>query len=505
MGAARRPLLEMPAGLGLRRSSRLIHAAVMLRLPARVLFMTSFPLLAAGCFEDIPPMGGTTNGSQTESGEGDGDGDGDPTGDGDGDPGDGDGDPGDGDGDADPGPQVIASYPEPGDQNAGLDPYFLLFFDRVVDDGDATGNVFVSQAGEAPVPVVIMPCPNFDPACLAGLYPMNLLDADGRLPADTAHQIIVTAGFEDTDGVATTVDQVIDYKTFVYEANFFDDASALPEVGGLSYDPDSASLFVVGVHSVEFDGPRLRKIPMAGGNPQPASTVLEIVPTGGGPWTYGLDRYGDQLFISMSYAGEVRSYNSLDTNMPTPVDIWSATTLPEPNADVEEVWSVARGQDGRVYFAWGDFHGGVNGTGIMQEMGGVWSIFNDGKDAWDVSVDGVMITVGLVAGTEVLIASAGDKLYKFRTSDGQLLAEYVVEQDWARDLEIDGQGRLWYGTQNYGVTVFDISGNDEIVEVAKRGGVTCGRMALREAPPFVHAYCVGYRNEAIISHLPIEF
>jgi hypothetical protein len=336
---------------------------------------------------------------------------------------------------------------------------------------------------------------------------MSLVDTEGLLPADTAHQVIVSAGFEDPDGVATAVDQVVDFKTFVYEANFFDDSVALPqEVGGLSYDPGSEALFVVGLNSDEFNGPRVRKIPMMGGNPQPASTVLEVIPSGGGPYSYGLDRYGDQLLLSMSYAGEVRSYGTLGGGMLTPVSIWNTTTLPEPNADVEEVHSVARGADNRIYFAWGDFHGGVNGRGIMQQTTStVWSMFNDGMNLWNQSNDGVMITVGMVDGAEFLFASADGKLYKFRTSDGQLLAEYDVEPDWARDLEIDGQGRLWYGTQNRGVYAFDVSSNDEIVELARRGGVTCGRMALRQQPPTVHVYCVGYRDEAIISHLPIEF
>jgi hypothetical protein len=243
---------------------------------------------------------------------------------------------------------------------------------------------------------------------------------------------------------------------------------------------------------------------MAGGNPQPALTVLEIMPTGGGPYAYGLDRYGNQLFVSMSYAGEAQSFGSLGMNMLTPVSTWSMSTLPEPHADLEEVWSVARSGDGRTFFAWGDFHTGVNGSGIMQQtMGGVWSMFNDGMNLWSPPVDGVMITVGMVAGTEVLIASSNDKLYKFRTSDGQLLAEYVVEPVGSRDLEIDGQGRLWYGTQS-GVYAFDVTDDNMIVELARRGGVPCGRMALREQPPVIHVYCVSYRDAAIIGHLTVE-
>jgi hypothetical protein len=334
---------------------------------------------------------------------------------------------------------------------------------------------------------------------------MDLL-VDGHLPQDTPHAIAVTAGFEDPDGNATTVDQVVDFKTFFFEPNFYDDTVAQPEeVGGLSYEPTSQALFVVGVHSNEFYGPRVRKIPMPGGSPQPALTVLETMPGGGGPWTYGMDRYGSQLLISMSYAGEVRAYGNLPGNALTLGTTFSTTTLPEPNADVEEVWSVARTEDGRLFFAWGDFHGGVNGSGIMQlSPNNVWSMFHDGMGLWGQANDGVMLTVGMVGGTEYLFASADGMIYKFRASDGQLQAQYEVEQDWGRDLEVDGQGRLWYGTQN-GIWVFDVSDNDEIVEVARRGGIRCGRMALREQPPTIHAYCVGYREEGLISHVPIDF
>src|SRR5690606_15294832 len=122
----------------LRGCTGLGHAPAMIRARLRYLAMTSVPLLASACFED--PATSTETG--TETGDGDGDpgdgdpGDGDPDdgdgepGDGDGEPGDGDGEPGDGDGEADPGPQIVSSTPNSDDQNAGLDPYFLLYFDR---------------------------------------------------------------------------------------------------------------------------------------------------------------------------------------------------------------------------------------------------------------------------------------------------------------------------------------------------------------------------------------
>ncbi|HLT38521.1 MAG TPA: hypothetical protein VK034_19675 [Enhygromyxa sp.] len=469
------------------------------------------PLLASACFED--PATSTETGTETGDGDGDpgdgdpgdgdpGDGDGEP-GDGDGEPGDGDGEPGDGDGEADPGPQIVSSTPNSDDQNAGLDPYFLLYFDRVVDDGDATGKVLVSQGGAAPTPVSIQPCPDLDPTCVAGLYPMALLQ-DGRLPPDTNHEIIVTAGFEDPDGVETTVDQVVPFKTFPYEPNFFDDSSALPDVGGIAYDPGSQSLFVSGVNSNEFYGPRVRRIPIPNGSPMPAATVLEVMPGGGGPWVYGLDRYGNQLFVPMTYAGQVRTYTNLGGAALTQVDLYDQTGLPEPNADVEEVWSVARSQDGRTFFSWGNFHGGVNGSGVMQvSQGGTWSMFNDGMNLWNNSDDGVMIVVGMVGNVEFLFASADGKLYKFRTADGQLAATYEVPQSWSRDLEIDSQGRLWYATAYQGVYVYDVSADNQITELAKRGGLPCPRMALREQPNVMHVYCVG-THDAVISHLPVE-
>jgi hypothetical protein len=486
----------------------------MIRSPIALIAVTlSLPLLTVGCFED--PIGSRGSDGETGDGDsGDGDpttGDGDPTtGDGDpttgdGDPTTGDGDPGTGDGEpGDPGPQLVSSIPADGLLDAPLDPYFLLYFDRVVDPSKATGKVFASQAGGMQVPVSVQPCPDFDPTCVAGIYPMSFVSGNG-LPPDTEHQVVVGLGFEDPDGNPTTAEQVVTYKTFAYDANFFDDSSTFPnEVGGLSYDPGSQALFIVGVNSSEFYGPRVRKIPLPNGSPQPAFTVLEIAPGGGGPWTYGLDRYGNQLYVAMSYAGQVGVYASLNTNSLAEQMTLSTTSLPAPHSSLDEVWSTARSQDGRIYFAWGDFHGGINGSGIVYvDVAGGWTMFNSGQNLWGVSNDGVMITVGSVAAVEYLFASANGKIYKFRAADGMLMATYDVPASWGRDLEIDSKGRLWYGTGN-GVYVYDVSSNNDIVELASRKGIRCGRMALREEGNLIHAYCVDFRGEAVISRVPID-
>jgi hypothetical protein len=228
------------------------------------------------------------------------------------------------------------------------------------------------------------------------------------------------------------------------------------------------------------------------------------MPGGGGPWTYGLDRYGAQLLVSMSYAGEVRTYSNMSGNNLVQAAIYSTTGLAEPNADVEEVWSTARAQDGRTFFAWGDFHGGVNGHGILQRTtGGMWSMFETGDNLWNNSPDGVMLTAGIVGGTEYLFASADSVLYKFRVSDNKLITQYDLEiSDWARDMEIDSKGNLWYGGDG-GVWAFDVSGDTHSV-LAARGGVECSRMALREEGATTHVYCVRFRDPAVIGHLPVD-
>lgn len=53
--------------------------------------------------------------------------------------------------------------------------------------------------------------------------------------------------------------------------------------------------------------------------------------------------------------------------------------------------------------------------------------------------------------------------------------------------------------------VYNVTSNSEIVELAERDGIRCGRVALREEGTTVHAYCVGFRDEGVIGHLPIDF
>jgi hypothetical protein len=463
------------------------------------LALTFVPVvLLFGCFED--PIVGDGENSGDSSGDGDGDGDGDP-GDGDGD---GDGDPGDGDGDGDAqlGPQLVSSFPATGEQQAGIEGFFLLTFDRVVSASDATGKILASQGGAEPVPVVIMPCPNLDPACLAGLYPVSFAP-DGDLPSDTVHQIIVEADFPDTDGLTNANDQVVDFRTFFYQSDWFQDAGSFEEVGGIAYHPQTEALFV-SVHdtNVNPQGPIIRRIAIPGGNPQPAVSVAMPMQMCCGPWSYGLDRTGDQLFSSMSYGAAVAVLNIAGAGLDE-VEIIAAPPLAAPYDTLDEVDAVARASDGRFLFAFGTYFGGPDRIGVVQrDVQQQWSLFNDGKDLWEDDGPGTTLAIGLIANIEYLFVHNADTIYQFRLSDNELVQEHVLEEiTFDPHMQVEGN-RLFFGDRD-GLIVYQVDANG-FTELARRGGLDAGRFAVRMADQTAHVYYAEYRGDPIIGYTRID-
>ena len=472
------------------------------RTLASTLALVALALPLTGCFEDVgdPPAS-----------SGDGDGDGDATGDGDGDPetsgGDqttGDGD-GDGDGDPDPGPQLLSSVPMDGDQNASREPYVFLHFDRPVSQATAMGRVLMSRDGLPSEPVVVTACPKPEPSCIAVTAPISFLPDGEHLGIDTPYQVTITAGFEDTEGNPTLSDQTVDYRTFSFQPEFFDDSALLgDETGGLAYDSESQALFLVGSSPGNFNGPRVRRIPLVNGGPGAATTWWELDNPPGGPYAYGLDLHNQQLFVSLTLAGRVVALDQIGAPLGSVVRFFEDPGLPPPHESLLEVTSVVRSEGGITYFSRTEQIDGSNWPGILAiDPDDAWSVFNSGANLWNGG--DVMLAIGRVGGTEFLFAASGSTIYKFRTSDGVLAATYEIEvSDSAFDLEVDSEGRLWRGGQDSGVRVYDVSQNDEIVELAQRGGVTCGRMALRETLDLTEVYCTGFRRPAVISRIPVE-
>ncbi|HWB81106.1 MAG TPA: hypothetical protein VG755_39355, partial [Nannocystaceae bacterium] len=405
------------------------------------------------------------------------------------------------------GPQIVMSIPADGDLAAGLDPYFFIYFDRVVGVNDAVGKITVAQDGGTPAVVSPMQCPpDADPTCIAGLFPESFSDpATGRLPANTSHTVTVAADFPDPDGLVNTMDQTVAFTTFDFTADFFDDtANISDEIGGIAYDEGSQSLFIVGLPPSGGDA-IVRRIPIPGGVPGAATTVASPSSMGGGPYAYGIDAIGGELYVAMSYSGDVRRYSNLGaaTLDATEVVVGPNTGLAAPDDTLLQVQSVTVA-GGNTLFARGYFLATDPGYSIFaRNGGGTFSIWEDGSNLWD-NADwyGNNITAGTVDGSEVLFVANSLGIFKFRVADGTLLGSIMPDYSlYSADLHIDANDHLFLGSDS-GVFVYDAA-SDDLPLVTAREGLEASRIALREDAGTVFVYYLRFRGEAIIGELPI--
>ncbi len=405
-------------------------------------------------------------------------------------------------GEAQLGPRLETSTPMDGDLDAGLDGYFLLHFDRPISQNDALGHIFVTQDGGDPVLVAPQPCPpDADPQCVAGIFPAAFVDPDsGDLPGSTDHSIIVDAGLPDIDGNTNTLEQVVEFRTFQFTANFHDDSATLSgELGGLVYDAEQDALFLAGTTAGGGDC-IVRRVDIVGEAASPGVTVATPVPQGGGPYCYGMQLYEGTLFVDMSYSGDVRAYTNIAAANLNPFEIVIADpTLPSPHDSLNQV--VATAQVGeRRFFSFGSFFGGPQPYAILEQTGGAWSVFQTGANLWPQNAE-VSIATGSVGGTQYMFAHSGDNLFKFRVSDATLVGEVEVENSYDPDVEVDSFGRVYVGTNN-GFFVYD---GDDLSELERRNGVSAGRIAIDAEASSTVVYFARYRDPALVGRMVIEF
>lgn len=400
------------------------------------------------------------------------------------------------------GPQLVTSQPEAGDLDAGIDGFFLLNFDRPVAQDDALGNIFVTQDGGEPQIVGVQPCPpDANPQCVAGIFPAAFTDSETNdLPGATDHTIIISADLPDLDGNTNTQDQVVDFRTFDFTNNFFDDSGAIgSELGGLAYDTTNDALFVAGIGTASGDC-IIRRINIVGGNPTPATTVATPVAMGGGPFCYGMDFYEDRLLVSMSYSGDVRVYDELDAADLNPFEgIISDPTLPTPHDNLQQV--VAAAQVGpRRFFSFASFFGGPQPYAVLELNAGTWSIFQDGTNLWEQD-DEVSIATGIVDGTPHLFAHTGSDLFKFRLSDATLVDQTEIASGFNSDLVTDEFGRLYVGMGSR----FQIIDGDDLSILEERNGLDTGRIAIDAEMDSATVYYTRYRDAAVIGRMLVNF
>lgn len=400
------------------------------------------------------------------------------------------------------GPQVVMSTPAADDLDAGLQPFFFVNFDRPISQADALGHVFVTQDGGKPVLVAPQPCPpDNDPTCIAGLFPASFYDGETNdLPGSTDHEIIIGADLPDLDGLTNTQDQVIPFRTFEYEANFFDDSTAISdELGGVVWDDTNGALFVAGLPDSGQDC-ILRRIGFSGGNPTSAATVATPVAAGGGPYCYGMGLYEDTILLTMTYGSDVRIYDDLTaTDFNPGQTIITGTTLPAPHDSLLQINSAAQ-VGPRRFFSYGRFLATTPPFAILEFTGGNWSVFQTGQNLWEADAS-LGIATGSVGGTNYLFAHSQSGLYKFRLSDATLIEEVETPQMNDADLFVDDFGRLYVGSNN----ALRIYAATDLTLLEERLGLDTGRIGVDAEMDAATVYFARYRGDAVVGRIVVNF
>ena len=410
------------------------------------------------------------------------------------------------------GPKLVSSSPKHGDLQAPLGRFISLYFDRPVSSAFASGKIR-AHSSKQPMDVFaqVLPCDDFDPACLSVPLPKSLVDNQeffAQLFGDTEYTLTVDKSFQDSDGNVNLVDQQLTFKTFGFNPKFHDDSTAVPyEVGGLEYAPEVKSLYLLGV-APNYTGHVIRRLEFdANFNVASASTAAGPVAGGGGPYAYGMSHETGKLHVAWTYANTVRSYALDPSGGLTLSDSFSQLPLAPPNHFLDQVVSTTAHQ-GKLYIGGGYYFG--NGT----ELSGVLALEQNTKSfsVWKAKAGlfdkqgGVHLGSGTIANDGFVFVAQKNTIFKIRVSDKVVVNQHVEPGNWfdAPQLRVDSTGRLWFGT-NSGLTVYDTAGNAGFKKLVSLAGIPTGRIALREDGTKVHVYYAQFRGAGVIGATSLSF
>jgi hypothetical protein len=406
------------------------------------------------------------------------------------------------------GPKLVRSVPADGDTQAPLLPVFSLYFDRPVAYGDATGKItLTSDVVTTPTVSPVGACTDGSTSCIQGQFPAAFLDANMRLPGGTKHTITIDKSFKDPNGDALGTDVTVSFTTFAYDPNFFDDSTVIPmESGGLDYDPASQALFLCGADAATTKL-IIRRIPVPGGKPMPATTYHQPAITAGGPYCYGLDVYDGAAYVSGTYDAHLFIYQNLAaTAVMLPSTNLGATPLPVPNDTLTEVSSTAAFNKGANVFMGFGYFTGVMRDAVLAYQNSVWSVWKTSTNLF-TPTDGFTVARGIdSAGQHVYLAS-GATIWKIREADATIENTFQLKAKiYNPQLRCDSTGRL-YVADGLDLTVYDTSGMNGFNVLATRNGLGTGRMGLSEdtGAKNVTVYYMPFRKGAVIGTTVIGF
>lgn len=416
------------------------------------------------------------------------------------------------------GPKLVKSDPPNGDTQASIQQYFTLFFDRPVSSVNATGKIKVaSDAHPEPAFVQVGPCPDNanDPTCIAGAYPDAFLDMDpnnaksGRhLPSNTKVTVTIDKTFKDTDGNVNNLDTTLSFTTFKYDLRIIDDSKAVPEeAGGLDYDPKSQALFLCGFEPTT-GSLIVRKIGVPMGEKQPIpSTFYQQGSLPGGNLCYGLDIAEGQAYVSATYSNQVWIMSGLDAPSTKPSKSLTMTSLAKPNDALDQVKSVAAFSQGdSLLFGFGRYLGsGTSVSGILSynsKMG--WSLWQK----LETPSEGFTLAPATDATGSYVYVALKDRILKVDLGKKAVVNTHMLPAGsffYETQMRVDTKGRLYFGDDNGGLTVYDTSGTQGFKVLAKREGLPMGRFGIRESGKDVDIFFMRFRDKAIIGSTTISF
>jgi hypothetical protein len=403
------------------------------------------------------------------------------------------------------GPKLVASTPKNGDPQAPLGRFVTLYFDRPVSSAFASGKIR-ARSTKQPMDVFaqVLPCADFDPACLSVPLPKSLVQKVGfeeKLYGDTEYTVTIDKSFQDSDGNVNLADQQVVFKTFSYNPSAFDDSATVPnEIGGLEYAPEAQSLYLLGLAQGN-GGHLIRRLALdANFTITGAATVAGPVSGGGGPYAYGMNHETGTLRVAWTYANTVNAYAIGAGGSLSPVATYAQTGLPFPDNTPEQTSSVAA-VGGKVYIGGGYFTGnGSVMSGVLELLPATntFSVWKTKAGLFDQQ-GSFHVGAGTIQNEGFVFIANKDTILKVRQSDKAVVNTHVIPDTWfdAPQMRVDSKGRLWLG-MNSGLTVFDTAGANGFAKLIELPGVAAGRFALREDGAKTHVYFVPYRGKGVI-------
>ncbi|MCB9755824.1 MAG: Ig-like domain-containing protein [Myxococcales bacterium] len=460
----------------------------------RVTTLLATSALLAGCFRDPGPQTsgdgveatGTTELDETDAGEGSA------------------AISESGTGGAELGPQLVASAPADGDEQASVRSEFFLWFDRAVNPNDAFARIFLATDTAGPYAIQIFACEDGDVKCLRGEIPDAFLEG-GRLPPGTEFEINISRQIADVDGNTNTLDQNVRFRTLDYALEWFDDSEALPgALWGLAYAPANQLLFVLGEG---FEGSALRRLSIVDGAPLDPKTLIADELAG----AFGIQHRDGELYVADGGNNLVRVYTNLGGTLEEALTLGAETGLPEPNAALASPAS-AIVIDDTIYVSFADREPAdtdapndvlaYTTSGSSEAMG--WWRMLDANGLWDARAP-VLLTAGWSDGARVLFVAAEDRLRRITADGAGFLGSHArkgVHYDESTHLQVDRLGLLYVGSRD-GLRVYDPRA-EPWIERRAFTGLDMSRFALREDGDARDVYFGSFEGAAVIGHVSIE-